>query len=1145
MRTLLLCVCALAAAGCTSSKSQAATPDEGAQQSAKGTGPTAGDAQDNDATRPYQHAPVAKAGDAQGRARALWQPVVDAADRTEDDRKLDEGRHPAETLELVNPKPGMKVAELGAGGGYTTELLARAVGPSGVVYAQNPAKFVKGFLKDIWPARLARPAMKNVVRVDREFDDPLPPEAKNLDAVLINVIYHDTVYMGVDRARMNRAVFSALQPGGAYVVIDSSAKPGAGDKDAKTLHRIDEELVKKEVLAAGFRLDRESDFLRNPQDARDWNSSPGASPQKRGSNDRFALRFVKPENARAEIEPPKLRLPTTATPLSYEAQLTVVPTAETFEGSLTMRLSVKEPLALLWLNADQLDVRETDPKSRVVDGGQDFVGLEFEKPLPAGEQTLRIKWQGKLSRTDSDGAFKQQENGEWYVLTHLESLGARRIFPSFDEPGFKTPWQLTLRVRKSDEAFSNTMPEVEKADGDFKIVKFARTKPLPTYLLAFGVGPFEVLPGGKSKGGVPVRVIVTKGKRDWATYSAESSPKLLDLLQDYFQVPYNYGKLDLIEIPINSGAMENAGLVTFVQRINLVKPSEETPQFRRSCASVETHEFAHQWFGDLVTTAWWDDIWLNEAFATWMTPKILDRYEPKWGAAAGRVESKNGAMNLDRLLSARRIRQPIESDGDIKGAFDGITYQKGAAVIGMFEAYVGEDKFQQGVNAYLLAHKDGNATAREFLASISEAAGKDVAPAFSTFLDQAGVPLVSAKLSCEGGKGKLALAQARYFSAGTENAAQDQTWQIPVCAKWGRGPKTGRACTLLAGRTGELTLPACPDWVLPNDGSTGYYRMVLDEKGVKALASHAAQLSVPERLGFVFDVLAMARAGKARFAQLLAIVPAFATDKDRHVVQATLQIVDLIDDQRMVPDGLRQRYAKLVRDLYGKRAQALGFAPKKGEDEETRLLRPSIVSIVGDKGEDPKLLAEAKKLANAWLSDRSAVSAEMIGTVLSLAAKKGDRAFFDRLRTSAMATPERNDRMRMISALGQFRDPALAQEADALTLSPDFDPRETLFNLYEQGGHPSTRTVAWDFMKKNYDALVKRMPRDSAAGFPGLPSTFCDEEHQADVKEFFKDRAPKVANGERRLANALESMKVCTAQRKLGAAGVASFLQKR
>ena len=238
----------------------------------------------------------AQKGPSEGDARARAQQIVDAADRTPEDRALDPGRKPVDTLPFLQVRPGMRVAELGAGAGYTTELLARAVAPGGVVYAQNPDLFLQRFLKTSWPARLARPAMKDVVRVDREFEDPLPPEAKNLDLVLINVIYHDISYMNVDRDKMNKAIFAALKPGGAYVVIDSSAKAGTGTSDAQTLHRIDEEVVRTELERAGFKLQSEGDFLRNRQDARDWNSSPPAATatNRRGTSDRFALRFVKP-----------------------------------------------------------------------------------------------------------------------------------------------------------------------------------------------------------------------------------------------------------------------------------------------------------------------------------------------------------------------------------------------------------------------------------------------------------------------------------------------------------------------------------------------------------------------------------------------------------------------------------------------------------------------------------------------------------------------------------------------------------------------------------------------------------------------------------------------------------------------------------
>jgi alanyl aminopeptidase len=1057
--------------------------------------------------------------------RSTWSPVVEAEDRTEDDRKLDAGRKPAALLEFI---------DLRAGAGYTTELLARAVGPSGVVYAQNPEQFIKTFLKDRWPARLLRPAMKNVVRVDRDFADPLPPEAKNLDAVLINAIYHDTVWLKVDREQMNRRVFEALQPGGAYIVIDSSAKAGTGDQDAKTLHRIDEKLVETEVLRAGFKLDRQSDFLRNPEDARDWNASPGAAGAKRGTSDRFALRFIKPEKAAR----PTLRLPPGAKPVKMAAQLAIDPSKEVFDGQVTIDLDVAEPLKVLWLNADGLTLQKTEPQARILDGGPDFVGLEFAQPLPPGRSALRIDYQGKLSRIDTDGAFKQEENGRWYVLSHFEPTGARRVYPCFDEPSFKVPWQLTLKIPKELLAFSNTLPESTTEEGALKIVRFAQTPPLPSYLTAFGVGPFEVVEGGKSRSGAAVRIVVTQGKKDWASYSAQSSPKLLGIEEEYFGVPYRYGKLDLIEVPVGTGAMENPGLNTFLQTINLVKPGEETPQFQRRAANVEAHEFAHQWFGDLVTTAWWDDLWLNEAFATWMTPKDIEQFAPQWNAAANRVETRNSAMRADTLLTARRIRQPIESNDDIKTAFDGITYSKGASVISMFEAYVGAEAFRKGVHRYLTTYADGNATAKEFLAAISAEAGKDVAPAFSTFLDQAGVPLVSAKLSCADHKATLALTQERYFAFGEENPPQGQTWQIPVCAKFSVRGKLGRACTLLTEKTGALALPSCPDWVLPNEGETGYYRLLLDPSALAALSK--AKLSGNERLGLLDDVVAMERAGKLSAAQMLTFLAPFAADPDRHVVSEALGTVASLRDEQ-VPEGQQPQYAKLVRELFGKRAHALGLQPKKGEDEETALLRPQLIETVGDQGEDPQLAAGARKLAAAWLEKRAAVSAEMVPAVLLLAAQHGDRAFFEQLRTAARKEQDRTDRQRMLTALGQFRDPALAKEAQALVLANDLDIRETLGILFAQSREPATRESAYAFLKTNFDALLQRAPRDAAANFPGT-TRFCDDAHFADLRDFFTGREEKITGGPRKLSQALETLRLCAALAKQQSASVGAFL---
>jgi alanyl aminopeptidase len=664
---------------------------------------------------------------------------------------------------------------------------------------------------------------------------------------------------------------------------------------------------------------------------------------------------------------------------------------------------------------------------------------------------------------------------------------------------------------------------------------------LPGYLLAFGAGPFERVDAGKIRSGAPVGIVVTRGKSDWAKYSAESSPKLMNILEDYFGIPYHYPKLDLIEVPLGTGAMENPGLITFNQRINLVRPGQETPQFRRRAAGVEAHEFAHLWFGDMVTTAWWDDIWLNEAFATWMASKTLESYQPKWNEPAERESSMNGAMQQDRLMSARRIRQPIESEGDIKTAFDGITYQKGAAVIAMFEQWVGADRFRRGVQRYLREHADGNATARDFLAAISAEAGKDVAPAFSTFLDQPGLPLVTAKATCAAGKGRVELSQARYVPLGAENPKQEHLWQIPVCVRTAKA----RTCTLLTEKSGSLQLPSCADWVEPNAGATGYYRSALDEAALARLGRNLAKLTVPERMMLLHDAVATARLGELDYAHVLELVPALAQDKDRHVVQAAAGALEFLRDAGFISGELRPRFAAFVREAFGKRARALGFTPRKTDDEDTAFLRPALLGLVGDAGEDARIRAEAKQAALRWLDDHSTLTPDLAAAALRLATIEGDRTFFDRLHAAASAEKVRVDRQLILDAMGWFRDPAIAREAMPIALSDEFDRRESIAVVLGAAKEPQTRDLALQFVEKNFDALVSRMPRDWGAGAVSVAAGFCDEQHLPGLESFFKPRAARFAGGERRYAQTIENVRQCAAFRAKAAPSVTGFLDRQ
>src|SRR5262249_30046446 len=311
---------------------------------------------------------------------------------------------------------------------------------------------------------------------------------------------------------------------------------------------------------------------------------------------------------------------------------------------------------------------------------------------------------------------------------------------------------------------------------------------------------------------------------------------------------------------------ENPGLITFVESLLLVKPERETTSGRRSFASVVAHEMAHYWFGDLVTTAWWDDIWLNEAFANWMEQKVIAKWKPDWNHGTGAVDMKLQAMGSDSLTTARRVRQPIESKDDIIDAFDGITYDKGAAVLAMFESWVGEAKFRKGVQAYLHDHAWGNATANDFVAAISAQAGNDLAPAFGTFLDQPGVPLVTVEVQCpKGEQPKLLMSQQRYLPQGSTGDAGGERWQIPVCIAWSEHGKRGRGCGWLSEPKMEVPLAAkkCPDWVLPNDGGIGYYRVLYENDALDRLLDDGGRkLPLPERLSVISDAGALARPGE-------------------------------------------------------------------------------------------------------------------------------------------------------------------------------------------------------------------------------------------------------------------------------------------
>lgn len=861
----------------------------------------------------------------------------------------------------------------------------------------------------------------------------------------------------------------------------------------------------------------------------------------------------------ASVSPPKLRLPATARPLRYEVDLTIAPEKDTFSGTIDIDLDLTEPTRLLWLNATELTVSDaslTEGKRRqtaqIVPGGEDFVGFGFRRAAARGRARLHAAFSGKVSNTNTTGIFHQKAGEDWYAFTQFESIDARRAFPCFDEPSFKVPWKLTLSVPRQDVAVSNTpIASEEPLPGDRKAVHFTETSPLPSYLVAFGVGPFDVVDAGKAgRNATPIRMIVPRGRGSDARCATQTVGPLLETLEGYFGIPYPYAKLDNLVIPqtVRFGAMENAGLVTYNETIGLARPDQETPYFRLRWSSICAHETAHQWVGDLVTLAWWNDTWLNESFATWMAGKTLEKWKPEWDIPVRRVVSRSETMEGDTLVSARKIRQPIESKGDIDNAFDDISYGKGSAVLSMFESWVGVEKFQRGVRRYLTAHANGNATAEDFLAALDAEAGPGVGRAFSTFLDQAGVPLLDVRLACAGEETpSLVVSQRRLLPKGSPPAAPS-LWSVPVCVRYGIGSSSERSCALLTTEQAHWPLSSaqgCPAWILGNAGELGYYAATYDGDLLeKLLASGGPQLTLPERVGVLRDLATLAHAGQVSWAKALAFVPEFAGERNPHIVSAAVSIASGIQDH-LVPEDRRINYERFIRRFFGPRARQLGWNPKPEEDDETELLRPTLLRFVARAGRDPELLSEARRLALAWLDDPKAIAPDTRGSVLALAAEEGgDRGLFDRYRAKAKSLSDRQDRSRLLGALGRFPDPALEKEALQILLTDEFDIRESLTILWSALGHPLTREAAWQFFQANFDALVSRMPEEMRATLPSVGRDFCDAAHRANVEAFFQERIRKLEGAQRPLAETLEAIDQCVAIQAEQQASVSEFLSK-
>ncbi|MFO1395633.1 MAG: M1 family aminopeptidase [Burkholderiales bacterium] len=857
--------------------------------------------------------------------------------------------------------------------------------------------------------------------------------------------------------------------------------------------------------------------------------------------------------ALAHAEVPGMRLPRTVVPLAYDARLDLDPARESFGGSIDIAVRVQEATDLVWLNAKQLIVTSAQAVSggeelaaTVVPGSDDVIGLQLSRALPPGEHRLVLSYAGKIDSKGGVGLFRQPEAGRYYAVTQFEPLDARRVFPCFDEPDRKAPWKLTLVVPAATRAFANMPVESERpADGGRKEVVFQRSPPLPSYLVAFAVGEFDVLDAGRAgSGSTPIRIVAPKGRAAEGAFAAQEAGPILAAAERYFGMPYPFPKLDLLAYPRATfgGAMENPGLITYDARNLLARPEELSPIDKVRIAGITAHEVSHLWFGDYVTMAWWDDLWLNEAFASWMGSAIIGEVHPEWPIDGWRARQRSRAMEADRLPGARRVRQPVSDVNDVRTAFDGITYAKGETVIGMFERWLGREKFRDGVRRYMAAHAWGNATADDFFAALG-ASDEALVPAFRGFVDRPGVPLLDVALDCSA-KPTLQLAQQRFLPP---DAAPDTApWTFPACFDYGDGKAAHSTCVLVREPRQSVALAggACPQWVVANRDGNGYYLPRLTSPLYRAFPLVSRASSPGEYGSLLADLEMLAATGAVRFGDVLPIAAAQGMNPNAQVASRALSLAGAVPDA-MVAGADRARYAAYVRRAFGDRARMLGWVPARNESPEVMRLREQMVPFVADRGGDAALARKATQLARRWTEHRAAVPASAREFVLVAAARNGGpdaKPLFDSLVQIARTSKDANEREDVIAALGAFRDPALRSAAFALLLDPQVPTRDVSKLLVTALEEPQNRPAALAWLAANIEALQARVPREQHSGWIIGSGNACTAEERAQVVAVFGARAPAMESGARRYKQALERIDLCLALRAAQQAPLAAFL---
>ncbi len=837
--------------------------------------------------------------------------------------------------------------------------------------------------------------------------------------------------------------------------------------------------------------------------------------------------------ALAPVPPGKLT--DAARPLAYRLDLTVDPAKERFTGHVEIDAELTRAARFIDLHGRDLAMT----RIVAITGGKTYPArwseldpsgvarLVFDAELPAGPVTLVFDYDAAF-QSGPAGMFRVKVGEHWYSWTQFQSIDARAAFPGFDEPGFKTPFTVTLRTPPGLTAVSNAPQLSTTPEAGYDVHRYAPTLPLPTYLMAMMVGPFATLEGTVSPTAqraapLPIRIVTTKQNADKMRFALEGTKGIITHLESYFAQGFPYPKLDQITTPILPGAMENAGADLYADPILIMDEAAPTGQ-KRNFGMIVSHELAHQWFGDLVTPAWWDDIWLNESFANWMGYRIGHEWRRDLNIGAGALAEGFGAMNTDALVAGRAIHQPIESNAQIDEAFDTITYGKGSHVVAMVAGYMGDTKFRDGVRRYMAAHMYGSATSTDFFAAMAEAAGDPrIVPAMQSFTDQQGVPLVT---FARGKRGTWAATQSRYARLGA--TPPPIRWGIPLCV---RPLKAEQQCQLLAEAAMTIT-PKGKGALVPNAGGTGYYRFELPRKDWDALIAVASRLPGGEALALDDSLFASLLAGRAQPRQMIALARNLSSNPDSYAAEAGIGSLMWFDRAGMLDEAGKAGYRRFIRRAFAPQLAQLGFNPRtgayQGEDPERSQTREQVVARLAANAKDPALRKQLSDAAAAWLGgDKAALDPTWFGLAFDIWLGQGGLDGAKRLTDLALASEDPVFRPAALAAVADAGDPAVARWLLEEFKDPRLRRSEWLDLARGVISTRETRDYGFAWLKVHFDELT------SGGGgifftsrLPSMVGGFCSAEKADEIAALL---GPKLAGktGSLDLARTIERVRAC------------------